>query len=270
MTFPKLHYLVKWIQKREEARRGYETRAKKPWTDDPVIQSYRFCNVQRQHDKVTKWLNENWYPNWGNENFPAAITLARLFNQPRTLEAIGYPGCWDLDRMHDVVQKRFDKGEKVFNAAYIVSTNGKPGSKIKYVLRMADDVRRLGLLPTNSLKAVYDKLRTVEGLGKGFLAGQVIADLKYTQPWVKAIDWWTWCSPGPGSLRGLNRICDQDPDTRWAERTFVLYVGMLRTLIEQETKLQLHAQDVQNCLCEVDKYMRALEGGRPKQLYPGR
>lgn len=270
MSFPKLHFLVTWIKEREKARLGYETKAKKPWTSDTIIQQYRFCNVKRQDDKVTKWVHDHWYPHWGNENFPAAITLARLFNQPRTLEAIGYPRVWDTDYMHDVVQKRFDEGEKVFNAAYIVSTNGKPGSKIKYVLRMANDVRNLGKLPTDSLKAVYERLRTVEGLGKGFLAGQIIADLKYTEPWAKCPDWWTWCSQGPGSIRGLNRICDQNIDSRWADRTFMLYVGMLRTLVMQETGMDLHAQDIQNCLCEVDKYLRAREGGRPKQSYPGR
>jgi hypothetical protein len=32
----------------------------KPWTQDPILQSYRFCNVYRELDTVTVWINNNW------------------------------------------------------------------------------------------------------------------------------------------------------------------------------------------------------------------
>jgi hypothetical protein len=44
----------------------------------------------------------------------------------------------------------------------------------------------------------------IEGLGP-FYIGQIIADLKYVEPLKSAKDWWTYCVPGPGSQRGLNR-----------------------------------------------------------------
>ena len=31
-----------------------------PWTEDPIFQKYKFCNVFREHDRVTIWLRENW------------------------------------------------------------------------------------------------------------------------------------------------------------------------------------------------------------------
>jgi hypothetical protein len=171
--------------------------------------------------------------------------------------------------MESILDNRVARGDKVFNAAYIVSTNGKAMSKITFVLELADAARHLNLLPPYSLGAVYEALRTVKGLGAGFLAGQIIADLKYTPRLEGANDWNTWCSPGPGSLRGLNRLCGESVTARWDEVSFVMRVNDVRKKLEGDG-ITLHAQDVQNCLCEFDKYVRALEGGRPKQSYPGR
>ena len=30
-----------------------------PWTDNSIIQEFRFTNVRREHDKETKWVIEN-------------------------------------------------------------------------------------------------------------------------------------------------------------------------------------------------------------------
>ncbi len=32
----------------------------KPWTDDAILQNYRFCNVYRELDTVTQWIAKNW------------------------------------------------------------------------------------------------------------------------------------------------------------------------------------------------------------------
>ena len=40
--------------------------------------------------------------------------------------------------------------------------------------------------------------------------------------------------------------------------------------IQYNLGLNLHAQDVQNCFCEYDKYVRVLNNeGRPRSTYPG-
>lgn len=58
------------------------------------------------------------------------------------------------------------------------------------------------------------------------------------------------------------------------DKSWFLQLGLLQKeidpLIKKAGILRLSAQDLQNCLCEFDKYERVRLGeGRPKQLYPG-
>jgi hypothetical protein len=153
----------------------------------------------------------------------------------------------------------------VFNAAYIVSTCGKKMDKVDYVFDVVQDVTRVDPPSSNdTLESYYELLRTFDGLGS-FLTGQVIADLKNTSgcPLAKADDWWTWCAPGPGSLRGINWLQPTIPKI-FNEVCQRLYAA-IRSKLDTP---KLCMQDFQNCLCEFDKWKRTKDGtGKPKQFY---
>jgi hypothetical protein len=168
-----------------------------------------------------------------------------------------------LSRLH---QYRLT-GVRVFNPAYIVTTCGVKMDKLDYVVRVASDVQKLSLPQSSSLNWAFKTISSVDGLkGSGFLAAQIIADLKYTPRLSEAVDWETWCSPGPGSMRGLNRLTGTVLTKRWDPGQFRQAITDLRKIVFQEV-MSMDAQDMQNCLCEYDKYVRAKEGGRPKQNY---
>jgi hypothetical protein len=273
MDFPKLSTLLFWIQERDSIRVKKEAGLPKPWTDDAVLQNFRFCNVRRQDDKVTSWLRNRWYPLYDAPNFVGGMTLARLINEPATLEFIGFPEPerweWTLGELKDWR----DLGKRVFNPAYIVTTCGVKMDKLDYVVRVAKEAdhawARRDPKP-RSLADAFKVLTSVDGLrGTGFLTAQVIADLKYTPHLAEAYDWFTWCSPGPGSMRGLSRLTGKDYETKWNADLFRKVINDLRDVVSDEIAVDLCAQDMQNCLCEFDKYVRALEGGKPKQNYNG-
>src|SRR4051794_12814436 len=84
--------LIHFIKERESIRLKKEAGQPKPWTIDPILQQYRFCNVIRIEDKVSQWLLHNWYkPSNMNNHCLVAIVMARHINLPNTLERIGYP-----------------------------------------------------------------------------------------------------------------------------------------------------------------------------------
>jgi hypothetical protein len=103
------------------------------------------------------------------------------------------------------------------------------------------------------------------------MTGQVVADLKYAEGCVlrKASDWDTWALSGPGSRRGLNRLLSKPKDTPWKETVWHERLLELQAELRKDG-IGIHAQDVQNNLCEFDKYLRVLHNeGRPRSLYPG-
>jgi hypothetical protein len=102
------------------------------------------------------------------------------------------------------------------------------------------------------------------------MAGQIIADLKHTPLLQNAKDWKTWAVPGPGSKRGLNRVLGHDIRANWPNSAFLYALRDLSITIQPKLRipLSLDMQNLQNCLCEFDKWCRAKDGsGKPKQRY---
>jgi hypothetical protein len=256
--------LVYWIKERESIRFKKESGQPKPWTDDPIFQQYKFCNVHREHDRVTKWLFEHWYRDReAHNNLWFSAVVARLFNWPDTLAEMGFPAI-NYAAMKEGWRKRLkhrrdEQGEKVFTGAYLVSTNGVKMDKIDYILdRVLTPIAQEGRPPFkgDTLEDYWKVLTEFDGLGS-FMAGQVVADLKFFDPVLKeASDWWNWAPLGPGSKRGLNRVYERPLEKgvtqKQAEQEFL----ELRDYVLNKNGLLLAVHNLQNCLCETDKYLR--------------
>ena len=102
----------------------------KPWTDDPILQRYRFCNVYRELDTVTIWIRQNWRePFTEHRNLWFAMAMARAINWPDTLEEIGFPERWDPTVISNVMVARKARGEKVYTGAYMLRSDKEHADK---------------------------------------------------------------------------------------------------------------------------------------------
>lgn len=251
----------------------------KPWTKDSILQRYRFCNVYRELDTETKWLADNWRKN-ATEDFWFAALVFRFVNWHPTAMAISGSACptpWDPDRFISAIEQRKKAGEKVYSGAYMISTHGVREEKhfylAKSLTKIWDSRNEIRYKTGESLREFHSRLEGCFDVGS-FIAGQVIADAKYQGSMVYAPDWQFFAASGPGSRRGLNRIFNRPPETRWSEKEWRQALSILHNKIHSKivrAKMpSLHAQDLQNCLCEFDKYERARLGeGRPRSTYPG-
>lgn len=125
-------------------------------------------------------------------------------------------------------------------------------------------------LRTNTREAVARVLGGLYGWGS-FMAGQVVDDWSWTPLLASATDHYTWAPQGPGSVRGHNRVMgypltQRIGDEEWQANLQAFRHAIITDLGEEFSDLTL--MDVQNCLCEFDKYERARLGeGRPRALY---
>ena len=122
--------------------------------------------------------------------------------------------------------------------------------------------------------AFRDKSHGLTGWGS-FMAGQVVADLRWTRYLEHAPDVGRWAPLGPGSTRGLNRLAGRLVGQSIPQVQGLAEMLELQRIVNNNTAAYVPAielADVQSCLCEVDKYLRAqTNGGRPRSLYvPGR
>jgi hypothetical protein len=257
-----------------------------PWTDDYALQKYRFCQVRREDDRVTRWIHENWLrPHADDPDLWHAMCVARTFNLPITLKKTGWPEPWTRrgDGVLATARALQDSGVKVFTGAYMVNTHGTHGGVlwsaeyehplIEYSKMVFDKLwtNRVVLRPRRDeyLSNVHVRLSRQFGLGT-FTANQVVADLKWGDALRSAPDWTTFAASGPGSLRGMNRLCGRPLNQRWREDDWHAALLEARKAVAPSLPKELReldAQNVEHGLCEFDKWCRVQEGGRPKQVF---
>jgi hypothetical protein len=169
--------LVQWIERREAVRRAKAAGQPWPWTQDPPLQQWRWCNVRRMDDRVSLALLRRWYAPSATDAATALVSacLARLVNWPDLLMAITAGETFalrHLERARERLQARAEDGEKVFTGAYVVP--GRPGEgKVLTVVNHARNVRDgAAKLWGSSMRQTWANLTRLDGLGS-FLAGQM-------------------------------------------------------------------------------------------------
>ena len=266
-----------WITEREAIRvRREEQQLSKPWSDDPNFQTCRFCNVYREYDKVSVWIHKNWLkPNKSHPNLWFFAAAARLINWPDTLEEVGIPDPWNPQEYEAKLAARRTRREKLFTGAYMINNAHMRICKHTAVVYfMLDPLYNNRLAPSKGqlLEEYHGMLKEQFGFGS-FLAGQVVADLKFYDPLRKAKDWWTFAPSGPGSRRGMNILLDRPIRAPWREGKWREALQELQSVVDPWVAAQglprIAAHNLQNCLCEFSKYSQAQNGKRPRNMFEG-
>jgi hypothetical protein len=262
-----------------------------PWTDDPVLRNFSFCNVFRELDKVTIWIRKNWRePYADNENLWIAMCLARQINWPDTLAEIGFPEhTYDPEAIQRTLEARRarkgpdDRNEKVYTGAYMISAPsgefkgmGKPEYTAQVVVgevwRQREDFydRFIRVKEQPTMQAMHAWLKQFRGWGD-FMSYEVITDLRHTRYLRNAPDINTWAVAGPGAIRGLNRLHGRDYKRMISQEQAC---DEMRELLElSRTQLpdfvpSLELREIEHSLCETDKWLRVKLGqGRLRSKY---
>lgn len=247
----------------------------KPWTDDPILQQYKFTNVYRQLDRGTVALRNLLQRVRGRDTSMVMWTIGwyRLFNLD------SHANHWTLlaptfTELRDYLYRAYKNGEKIFTSAHM--TTGRSGEdKIDTYLRAAEQFwdRRFELMDFVrsgwSMEGIFHKFLEFYMVGK-FVAYEMACDVRFA-PGIhnEASDMNLWANVGPGAARGLRRLGLKEE-----------LASMVTLLHESKTGLPPHVFDcewpwelreIEHCLCEFDKYCRAKRGeGRPRQNYDGR
>jgi hypothetical protein len=271
---------LSFIYLREEARLNKENDRPPPYSSDPIIAKYRFCNVNRCHDRVTRWIFSNFIEKYdGHELLGLNLAVARFINWPDTLAEIGYMEKWNPERFRKVMRSRTDRGEKVYTGAYMIRAGTGEDAK----LPKEDYLLKRVFNPLAANWAARPRVRncghwdvflgSIFGMGD-FMRNQIITDMKYSVilPRGYTDDWTTFILAGPGTKRGLNRLHSRDLAAPWkvadSSRALIKVRSEVRKKTSQFNEVFADLNNLSNCFCEWDKYRRAIEGqGKPRSLY---
>lgn len=285
-----LDTLVHYMHERERIRLQKDAGDPRPWTQDPILSTYKFTNVIRADDYTTRWLVKNWYaPNRDDslENLLMNAGIARYFGTTEFCEDIGYSHTWDKERIRSRADDRIYNGKKVFTAAYVITNGGISDAKFNVVLdRYLDPfVKNISefvdiAVEEERWEPVCNRLMRMEGFGgTGFMAKEILSDfILATTHRITWKDLYEFSPVGPGAVRGLNRLHGREARLKMPKAQALkelrevaefLSTNLAEWMPQFGAELDLHG--VQFQLCEVDKYMRAQSGeGRPKANYKPR
>jgi hypothetical protein len=279
------------VHERESIRLKRAAGVPAPWTTDPILAKYRFCNVRRRDDRVSAWLIANVLTpanmkKAGLANFLMFSAWCRLVNWPPTIKSVMdaklFPSkTMDWKKIGQLTDRIARKG-KAWTGAYMIRAPKKKGAKKgRYVAEVVIGRNLKKLIPAllglfksdnASYYGAWTMLSDVDGFGS-FYAGQIAGDWTYTPLLSGAPDLKTFAPMGPGSIRGFNRVMGIKPITKKPpEELWLSKLQEWRAAIVDRlgggVYEGLTALDVQNCLCEGDKWLRVKnEEGRPRANY---
>lgn len=269
-----------------------------PWTDDKVLQNFRFCNVYRELDGGTLAISKYLAQPLPAEQKLFNIIAYRFFNRRDTIENLFGGLLSEQNFDFKALEKRFDAKKEegnIFSNAYLITAHAynldyRPQDKHVQILLMLNDLRfKLTDIiknlressPQEGIKIVAD---AVSSAGP-FLAGQILLDATYAKNIVPytAND---FLIVGPGAHWGLNIICGRTLNKKEADaecrKLWQIQPQAFAELKQTTGKdwnevrwqnesycggkyLCLH--DVQNSLCEFRKYWRLKQGENAKRRY---
>lgn len=268
----KLALLVYWIVEREQIRYRKKSGAPYPWTLDPILRDWRFCNVNRCEDTETKWIFDHIITLCnGSSVLWFNLAIARFVNWHPTLTAIGYYSQWDPQHFIRTLDKL---SGKIYTGAYMIPAGPSGTIKHYWLAEFVFDILwscRHMVPIDNTCAAWAEFFLKFDSIGP-FLTNQIITDMRYTHHLEGAPDWDTFVLPGPGTQRGLNRLYGYPLEKKWtaaqasnALQFFRLHICNLNSYWVPIFK---DINNVANCMCEFDKYCRVLQGeGKPRARY---
>jgi hypothetical protein len=262
-----------------ERQRAFESRLAgnpAPWSDDPILQKYKFCNVYRATDRVSQYMIRevcyNPQPDSPVDRLFQIIAF-RMFSNIETWDNVrkilGHvPTLDDLvsGTFEQSLSKTKDELGKLYTGAFILCATDAYGKRIKYLnhIELFKDMffnQDLGnmLLAAKTLQEIYDLLHSFPLMGD-FMSYQIAIDLNYSQYINFSENDFT--KAGPGALRGIKKVFS---DTNGLTPEQVI-MWMVDNQDAEFKKLgydfkglfgrPLMAIDAQGLFCETDKYCR--------------
>jgi hypothetical protein len=247
-----------------------------PWTDDPILNEFKFCNVYRAADRVSQYLIKSVaYDNVGDS--PAdrlfRIVAFRTFSKPSTWDGV----IQRLGRgptVNDLKSGKFEKAlddvksqqEGLYTGAFILCATKAFGFDEKHRNHVAlfktmflesDAANRIQ--ECESLEDLVGFLESFPLMGP-FMSYQIAVDLNYSD--LTHFDENDYTQAGPGALRGIKKAFVDLGDytaadvIKWMVDRQASEFARLGLEFRGLWGRPLHAIDCQGLFCELDKYCR--------------
>lgn len=243
-----------------------------PFTTDPILASYRFCNIFRELDKQTIYFHELLNPL--RDDFSLWLLnmfYCRMIARPETIETVGLLS-FSEKRNEEVYRKLITSPRPRFGTPYVfpVSTimRSETPTRELFITEYLPKVMKRIAKEINSWEkeSVYDgveKLLPLFGFNHRFLWTEVLIDVAYQYP--EHVNLFTTFPIGPGSLPTMKRISKhEDPSDTVVQ---LAKLGIKTSVTVHGKPLFLSAENWEGIGCEFRKYTNLSNGKGRKRIF---
>lgn len=264
----------RYICERQSVFEKRYTGLAEPWTDDKILQKYKFTNVFRATDRVSQYMiKQVCYGGSDGADLAFQIVAFRTFSKIETWEELRkilghYPVLSDLadGSFQNALGEMLTAKMKLYTGAFILCATKAYGYSQKYMNHVGmlkdmflDHNLHGSITNAKNLRGVYNILHSFPLMGD-FMSYQIAIDLNYSE----LIDFSEndFVKAGPGAMRGIKK-CFISTAGLSPEQIILWLVDNQQQEIQQLGLnfkglfgRPMSAIDIQNCFCEIDKYCR--------------
>lgn len=245
-----------------------------PWTEDDILNQYKFTNVYRAIDRVSQYLIKDvlYKGNQEPNELFFRLILFKIFNRISTWEylkkelgEITYKE-YSFKKYDKLLSRLLKQKQPIYSAAYIMASGKsvfglerKHQNHLMLIEKMLNEDIPSKLQKCKTMGDAYHLLLSYPTIGE-FLAYQYATDINYSS--LTDFNEMEFVKAGPGAKDGISK-CFKD----FGDYSFEDIIRMMTDNQEIEfERLNLNFQslggrklqlvDCQNIFCEVDKYSR--------------
>ena len=243
-----------------------------PWTNDSILQTYKFTNAYRASDRVSQFLIRSviYDGSYSWRDTFLRVMLFKFFNRIDTWNLLLREfrridtESFDFERCDRVLSDAIERGTKIFSAAYIMPTKRcSSGRKHKVYLQllqqMLQDRLPEAVRDLSSMREVFLRLKQYPLIGP-FLAYQYATDLNYSH--YLSLCEMEFVAAGPGAKDGIHKCFfesrgwDCEDIIRWVTTSQEEEFNRRGITFKRLGGRPLQLIDCQNLFCELSKYAR--------------
>lgn len=245
-----------------------------PWTQDDILDKYKFTNVYRINDRVSQYLVSNviYSGDQSIEEVFFRILLFKIFNKIDTWEIFEHEfgevswRNYSFEKYNTILVELLKNKIAIYSAAYIMASGKsafnyqyKHQNHLKLLEKMMNDNVPYILADTQQMSEGYRILKSYPSIGE-FLAYQFITDINYSN--ITGYDEQEFVKAGPGAKDGITKCFNDLGDFSYDDVIHLLMDNQHNEFKKLNLDFKnlwgrdLQLIDIQNIFCEVDKYSR--------------
>jgi hypothetical protein len=269
-----LNEIIYLINERLSIYEKKENGSSKPFSHDPILNKYRFCNIYRELDRQTIFFHTILKPLESDFSlWLLNMLFCRSICKTETIEKIGLLSFAE-GKNEEIYHSLLNLQSPKYGSAYIFpigliqrshwNTREKFFCKFypKIIPKLASEIQ---LFDSLSVVAALDKILPVFGFNLKFLLTEVLIDVAYQYP--NLIDLYKQFPIGPGSQPTMKRL-NPKTDPELINMSMTSYTdNRINLLTYDHRPVYLSAENWEGIGCEFRKYTNLKNGTGRKRLY---